>query len=185
MCKKWMGLMGAVCVILGMILPVQAAETGSVQIVPIWGGKQIVGGEVILSRAGDRVQNGFRITDGLADWTVSGEELFSGAWTNWLAWQDQKGEHRRTVQESGAFFDGLPEGLYLVQQAESAPEFMAFRPFLVSVPVGEQWDVIRQVPLTHIAEAPRTGDRHVPLLGAMGIGFSVALLMVMADQRKK
>ena len=88
MCKKWMGLMGAVCVILGMILPVQAAETGSVQIVPIWGGKQIVGGEVILSRAGDRVQNGFRITDGLADWTVSGEELFSGAWTNWLACQD-------------------------------------------------------------------------------------------------
>ena len=81
--------------------------------------------------------------------------------------------------------EGVGIGLYLVRQAESAPEFMAFRPFLVSVPEGEQWDVIRQVPLTHIAEAPRTGDRHVPLLGAMGIGFSVALLMVMADQRKK
>ena len=92
-----------------------------------------------------------------------------------------------------ACFDGMPSPMpkpkqkrsYKSQQAGSAPEFMAFRPFLVSVPEGEQWDVIRQVPLTHIAEAPRTGDRHVPLLGAMGIGFSVALLMVLADQRKK
>ena len=183
--NKWMGLMGATCIMLGMILPVQATEVGSVQIMPIWGGKQVIGGEVILSRAGDRTETGFRITDGLADWTVSEEEIFSGGWTNWLINQEKKECYHRTVLESGAFFDGLPEGLYLVQQPEAAPDFMAFRPFLLSIPEGEQWDVIRQVPLIHNGEAPLTGDRHVPLLGAMGIGFSVAVLMVLTDHRKK
>jgi len=183
--SKWMAFLGAVCMVMGFLLPVRAAETGTVQIVPVWGGKQIVGGMVQLSRVGDRTAEGFRITDGLADWIVSEQEVFSGSWTAWLEQQTKDRVWRNVEQGTGAVFQDLPEGLYLVRQPQAAPEFMAFRPFLLSVPDGTQWDVIRQVPLIHDGEAPLTGDRHVPLVGAMGIGFSVAVLMVLADQRKK
>ena len=183
--SRWMSFLGAVCMVMGFLLPVRAAETGTVQIVPVWGGKQIVGGTVQLSRVGDRTAEGFRITDGLADWIVSEQEVLSGSWTLWLENQAQDSVNRTVEQGTGAYFADLPEGLYLVRQPESAPEFMAFRPFLLSIPEGEQWDVVAQVPLIRDGENPMTGDRHVPLLGAMGIGFSVALLMVLADQRKK
>ena len=183
--SKWMGLLGVVCIMAGMLLPVQAAETGSVRVVPVWGGSRILGGEVSLSRVGDRLEGSFRVTDGLADWIVSEQEIFSGSWTDWLERQAKDSVIRTVEQGTGAYFDDLPQGLYLVRQARTAPEFMAFRPFLLSVPEGEQWDVIREVPLVYDGEAPMTGDRHVPLLEAMGIGFSVAVLMVLTDQRKK
>ena len=183
--SRWMGFVGAVCMVMGLLVPVQAAETGSLQVVPVWSGKQIVGGQVSLSRVGDRTAEGFRITDGLADWIVSEQEVLSGSWTAWLEQQAKDSVIRPVEQGTGAVFTDLPEGLYLVRQPQSAPEFMTFRPFLLSVPEGEQWEVIRQVPLIRNAEAPLTGDRHVPLVGAMGIGFSVAALMVLADQRKK
>ena len=183
--SRWMGFVGAVCMVMGLLLPVQAVETGSLQVVPVWGGKQIVGGEVSLSRVGDRTVEGFRITDGLADWIISEQEALSGSWTALLERQAKDSVIRPVEQGTGAVFVDLPEGLYLVRQPQSAPEFMSFRPFLLSLPEGEQWEVVRQVPLIHDVEAPQTGDRHVPLVGAMGIGFSVAALMVLADQRKK
>lgn len=183
--SKWMGLISAVWMVMGLLLPVQATETGSLQILPVWGGQQIPGGTVSLSRVGEKTETGYRITDGLADWIVSEQEVFSGDWTAWLEYHARDIVTRRVEQGSGACFGDLTEGLYLVRQQRSAPEFMAFRPFLLSVPEGERWEVIRQVPLIHDGESPMTGDRHVPLLGAMGIGFSVAVLMVLADQRKK
>ena len=183
--SRWMGFVSAVCMVMGLLIPVQAAETGSLQVVPVWGGKQIVGGKVSLSRVGDKTSEGFRITDGLADWIVPEQEVFSGSWTNWLEQQAKDSVVRPVEQGTGAVFIDIPEGLYLVRQPQSAPEFMTFRPILLSVPDGEQWDVIRQVPLIHNVEAPMTGDRHVPLVGAMGIGFSVAVLMVLVDKRKK
>lgn len=183
--SKWIRFLGAVCMVMWMLLPVKAAETGLIQILPMWAGKQIVGGEVSVSRVGERTESGFRITDGLADWIVSEQEIFSGSWTDWLEQQAQTLVIQPVEQESGAVFPDLPDGLYLVRQPRSAPEFMAFRPFLLSIPEGEQWEVIWEVPLIREGEAPLTGDRHVPLLGAMGIGFSVALLMVLTDQRKK
>lgn len=183
--SKWIRCLGAVCMVMGMLLPVKAVETGSIQIRPVWGGNRIVGGEVCISRVGERTASGFRITDGLADWIVSEQEAFSGSWIDCLEKQGQPAMIRPVETESGALFPDMPDGLYLVRQPRSAPEFMAFRPFLLSIPEGEQWEVIREVPLIRDGEVPLTGDRHVPLLGAMGIGFSVALLMVLTDQRKK
>lgn len=184
--RKWIAFLGAVCMIMVMVLPVQAAESkGSIRIIPVWSGRKIPGGEISLSRVGDKTPEGYRITDGLADWIVSEEEIFSGEWTQWLKEQSNAAIIRSAEQGSGAFFDGLAEGLYLVQQKKAAPEFLAFRPFLLSVPEGNQWRVVQEVQMIHDEESPQTGDRHVPLIGAMGLGFSAAMLMVLLDQRKK
>lgn len=183
--RKWIGLLGAAWLVLAMGMPVQATEEGSLRVVPVWGGRQIPGGQVSISRAGDKTEGGYRITDGLADWIVSEEEIFSGSWTRWL--EEQSVVIRTCSPESGtgAFFEGLPEGLYLVQQKEAAPGFLSFQPFLLSIPQGQQWVLEQEVPLIRDEESPKTGDRHVPLVGAMGLGFSAAVLMVLVDQRKK
>lgn len=187
MLKKWVCLIGAACMVMVMSLPVKAADReGSIRVIPVWGGKQIAGGEVSVSRIGDRTEDGFRVTDGLANWTVSEQEIFSGSCMGWLLEQaDGKAVLSSVNQEGEAVFEGLGEGLYLVQQKKAASGFLAFSPFLLSIPEGGSWDVVREVKAVHAGESPRTGDRHIPLIGAMGLGLSVAVLMVLVDQHKK
>ena len=187
MLKKWVCLMGAVCMVMVMTLPARATEEkGSIRIIPVWGGKQIEGGEVSVSRVGDRTEEGFRVTDGLANWTVSEQEIFSGHWMQWLLEKAEGKVLSCPVNQKGeAEFEELTEGLYLVQQPRPAAGFMAFSPFLLSIPEGENWDVAAEVKVVRDGESPRTGDRHVPIIGAMGLGLSVAVLMVLVDQHKK
>ena len=47
-----------------------------------------------------------------------------------------------------------------------------------------QAEMIRQPKLIYVGEQPRTADRPAPIIGAMGIGLSAAVLMVLADRRK-
>ena len=184
MLRKWICLMGAACMVMVMTVPVNAEERpGSIRIIPVWAGKQIEAGEISVSRVGERTEGGFQVTDGLANWTVSEQEIFSGHWTQWLL--ERKFGWHSLSQEGEAVFEGLEEGLYLVQQTKALSGFLPFSPFLVSVPDGEDWDVTREVKLIFDAESPRTGDRHIPLIGAMGLGLSVAVLMVLVDQHKK
>jgi len=186
MLKKWVSLMGAVCMMVVLSQPVRAEEgEGSIRVIPVWGGKRIAGGEITLSRVGEKTPEGFRITDGLADWTVSEVEILSESWNWCLQNQGENAVIRAAEEGTGAFFEGLPDGLYLVQQKKAAPEFMSFRPFLLSIPEGEQWEVVREVELISDAGVPLTGHRHIPLIGAMGLGLSAAILMVLVDQRNK
>lgn len=187
MLKKWVCLMGAACMVMVMSLPVKAADReGSIRVIPVWGGKQIAGGEVSVCRVGDRTEDGFRVTDGLANWTVSEQEIFSGSWMRWILEHAEEEVISGPVNQEGeAAFEDLREGLYLVRQPRAAPGFMAFSPFLLSIPEGENWDVAAEVKAVRDEESPRTGDRHVPIIGAMGLGLSVAILMVLVDQHKK
>lgn len=186
MLKKWVCLMGAACMVMVMSLPAKAAEEGSIRVIPVWGGKRIAGGEVSVCRVGDRTESGFRVTDGLADWTVSDQEIFSGSWTQWLSEQAEGNVISSPVSQAGeAAFENLREGLYLVRQTQTAPGFLTFSPFLLTIPEGDNWDVAAEVKAVRDVESPQTGDRHVPLIGAMGLGLSVAVLMVLVDQHKK
>lgn len=183
MLKKWVCLMGAACMVMVMSLPAKAAGMeGSIRVIPVWGGKRIVGGEISVSRVGDRTEGGFRVTDGLADWTVSEQEIFSGSWMQWLL---EQAEGESVTGSAGMEFGELKEGLYLVQQTQPAPGFLTFSPFLLTIPEGDNWDVAAEVRAVRDGEAPQTGDRHIPLIGAMGLGLSVAVLMVLVDQRNR
>lgn len=173
-------------VLVGLVLPGRAAEeTGSLRVMPLWCGRPVTGGSITLSRVGSRRGADFLVTDGLADWRVSEQEIFSGEWAGRLSgWAREAPAMDSAVREEGAVFSGLEQGLYLVQQKE-ASDGLVFSPFLVSVPQGELWEVAAWPKAVYTGESPRTGDRPAPILGAMGIGLSVAVLMVLAEHRKK
>ena len=61
----------------------------------------------------------------------------------------------------------------------------AAEPVLVRVPDGDDWFPRVFMPVTREGESPRTGDHPAPIIGAMGIGFSVTMLMLFLDDRKK
>ena len=140
----------------------------------------------MIQRVGRKVEAGFCVTDGLANWTVSAEELFSGSWIPWLQRQtDHQSPVVQTCTATGAEFSDLEAGVYLVQQKTALEGYLQISPFLLCIPQEDVWQVTREVKLLRDSESPRTGDRHVPLIGAMIVGFSVALLMVLVDQRNK
>lgn len=185
MLRKCVCWMGAACIVMVMALPVRAEQAGSIRVVPTWGGEQVVGGMVSICRVGQITQEGVRFTDGLANWTVSGEEMFSGSWLTWLSERTTAMEISQPVEQAcGAEFTGLSEGLYLVQQRQSAEGFAAFQPFLLAVPENGNWNRYVEPSLVSTAQSPQTSDHPAPIIGAMGLGLSVAILMVMVDERK-
>lgn len=187
MLRRCVCLLWAVCLASVMGTQVKAAEqTGSVQVIPTWCGKPISGGTVSLSRVGEKVLEGYQLTDGLANWIVEEGDELSETWLNWLLQGTEESVTSGPVQDQvGAVFCGLEEGVYLVRQLEAAPDYAAFEPFLLSVPEGNAWDIIREPKIQYVGESPKTGDHPAPIIGAMGLGFSVAVLMVLADQHKK
>ena len=137
-------------------------------------------------KMGTPTEGGFQLTDGLANWLVEEKEVFSRSVVDWILPKVNSEGISVPVQEvSGAEFTGLEEGLYLVKQVETAEGFSAFSPFLVSVPEGDSWEVTARPKAINAGEAPKTGDHPAPIIGAMGLGLSAAILMVLADERKK
>lgn len=187
MLKKCICLLWAVCMVTGAGGEARAeAWTGSMRIVPEWCGQAVTGGTVAVSRVGGKTEDGYFLTDGLANWQIEESELRSGDWLSWLADRETGQEAVCTVyEETGAVFTQLPEGVYLVKQLEPEWQFPAFKPFFLTIPEGENWDVYRAPKVVSHGEPPRTGDHPAPIIGAMGIGLSVAVLMVLVDGRKK
>lgn len=186
MLRKCVCWMGAACVVLVMALPVRAEQVGSIQVVPTWGGEQVIGGEVSICCVGQKTEEGVLFTDGLANWTVSGEDMLSVSWLTWLSERTRGMEICQPVVEGrGAEFTGLAEGIYLVQQHQPAEGFAGFQPFLRSIPENGNWNISIEPHLVSIVESPQTGDHPAPIIGAMGLGLSAAILMVLVDDRKK
>lgn len=160
-------------------------QEGSIRVCPDWGGDMVSGGSVTLYRVGEPVVGGYRLTDGLADWTVWEEDVFSREVRDWLLGQNPSGGICVEVAPiTGALFSGLAAGLYLAVQDHPAPGFAVFSPVLIGLPQDGFWDIGLNPQVIRDTESPQTGDHPAPIIGAMGIGFSVAALMVLLDSRK-
>ena len=186
MIRKWCCFLLALVAVLEMGLHTRAAETtGSITVQPVWCGTEVVGGTVSVQHVGKKTAYGYLLTDGLADWQVDAQEMEKTEWIDWLMQHYQHHNEAREVGVAGAVFSGLQEGIYLVRQSEAASAFSPFRPFLLTIPTDGNWDLAAKPKLTRLAEAPKTADRPAPIIGAMGIGLSVSVLMVLIDERKK
>ena len=163
------------------LLQVSAAE-GSIQVIPMRAGEPVAGGTVSVRKIGRFEEDRLVLTDGLANWGVATEDILGEAWD--LKWI---GPVQTAVVEDGlgAVFTGLEEGVYRVSQETAAPGSYTFRPFLVSVPTDGRWDILRRPGAICDTEAPQTGDHPAPIIGAMGIGLSVAFLMVLVDKNNR
>ena len=184
MLRKFICFLGAACMVLVMGVPARADQTGSIRVTPVWGGRTVAGGTVRACRVGIPVSGGYRVTDGLANWTFTTGEVNSADFLSWIQEKTRSGV-TETIGEEGALFASLPAGLYLVTQPEAAEGYLAFSPFLLELPEEGSLEVTVQPSLIADAEPPLTGDHHIPILGAMGIGLTAAVLMVLVDERKK
>ncbi len=185
MLRKIICLLGAACVVLSVGVTATAAEhLGAVTVTPVWAGRPVTGGTVQLFRVGSAVAEGFQLTDGLANWIVKEEEGTNRELLNRLAENVEEGLCS-TVEETGAQFAGLTEGVYLITQREAAEGYDVFSPFLVQLPAGDSWEIAVRPQTVRDSENPQTGDHPAPIIGAMGLGLSAAVLMVLVDERKK
>lgn len=187
MARKCSGILWAICMAMIMAVKVEAAQqVGMLQVIPTWCSKPIAEGAVSVSRVGMKTEDGVLLTDGLANWYVDAGELQSEDWVSWLAQHTEGKRQLVTVTpESGAVFEDLEAGIYLVEQHESGEHHLPFSSFLQTIPEDGHWNVTVRPKLIYAGEPPKTADRPAPLIGAMGIGLSAAILMVLADQRKK
>lgn len=181
--RRWISFLWAVAMVLTVTGTAEAAgERGTVRIMPQWCGVPVVGGTVSLWLVGTVEEDGYYLTDGLADWSVTSEELASGEWIGWIFRKDAGKQLVKGIGEGGALFTNLEQGIYLVQQMQWDPQYQPLEPFFLTVPEGENWDVYRAPKVAGNGESPKTGDHPAPIIGAMGIGLSVACLMVLVDK---
>ena len=138
-----------------------------------------------MQRVGEKKEGKYYLTDGLANWSVEQGELAAENWAAWLSEADSAEQILGTIGEEGFEFSNLREGVYLVQQPESNPEYLPFASFFLTIPEGENWDVYRAPKVIRNTQPPQTGDRPAPIIAAMGLGLSVAVLMVLVDEHKR
>lgn len=187
MLKKWICFLWALAMVLNGAGKGRAEEkVGSIRIMPQWCGTAVSGGAVSLSRVGVKSADGYYLTDGLANWSMEEADLHSEEWVNWFAGREvQDKTFQKALTEEGALFEGLQGGVYLVEQTETDPQYLPFQPFFLVLPEGENWDVYRRPKVVRNSEPPKTGDRPAPIIAAMALGLSIAVLMVMVDEHKK
>lgn len=187
MIRKCICMLGVIWIVMILLLPVKGVDRkGSLRVMPMWGGEQILGGEVSICLVGCKTEDGYLLTDGLANWSVSEKEVLTGNWISWLSERTAgRGICNPIEPGGGAEFTGLQEGLYLVQQLDAPEGFDAFHPFVVAIPENGEWNVYKEPEMVCLGESPQTGDRPAPIIGAMGLGLSAVLLMIVVDERKK
>ena len=187
MARKCSCMVCAICMVMMMGVKVKASQQmGMLQVIPTWCGQRIGSGTVSVSLVGSRTEEGITLTDGLANWYVDEWDLQSEDWINWLAQHTENRKQSADIHpESGAVFENLAAGIYLVEQTQSSENHMPFASFFQSIPENGYWNLTVRPKLIYAGEPPQTGDHPAPIIGAMGIGLSVAILMVLADQRKK
>ena len=183
---KWACILWALVAVCEFGLNTRAAErTGSITVQPQWCGTIVEGGTVSAQQVGKQTERGYILTDGLANWKVDESELTNEEWIRWLDQRSSTGEIIVAAGKNGALFEDLEPGIYLIRNREPADEYKAFLPFLMMVPSEGNWDLAAKPKLIHTGESPHTGDRPAPIIAAMGIGLSAAVLMVLVDEHKK
>ena len=168
-------------------LPTFAAQSsGSIHVISGRRDNRVISGQVTLYRIGELTAESCRITDGLADWIVSRQEVMTEDFLHWALSQSWKNKWICDVsEEQGAEFHDLEEGLYLVVQTEAGPGYSVFAPFLVALPDEGNMDVTIPVGVSDISEIPRTGDHPAPIFMAMLLSLGIAVFIVLTENRKK
>lgn len=187
MVRKCSCIVCAICMMMAMGVKVKATnQVGTLQVIPTWCEQPIAEGMVSVSWVGMKTEDGVLLTDGLANWYVDEGALRSEDWISWLAQHTEgKKQLAAVCSEFGAVFENLEAGIYLVEQTESSKNHMPFSSFLQSIPDQGSWNMTIRPKLIYSGESPKTADRPAPIIGAMGLGLSAAILMVLLDGRKK
>lgn len=187
MFRRMICMLSVIGVVILVGIPVLASEnTGSVCIIPKWRGNREVEAQIVLYRIGALTEDSCRITDGLADWIISRQEMQSDDFLQWAISQSWKDKQICTVSAGQrAVFENLEEGLYLITASELAAGYPAFSPFLVPLHGKNNMHVVISPGNGNSSEIPRTGDYPAPIFMAMLLSSGIIIFMVFTENRKK
>lgn len=177
---------GLFLVLLVMVAPVSAAETGSVSVTLSCGELPVKnGGMITIYKVGEPVTGGYRLSKDYGGGLVAGAETGSASLPQWLAEQSGGNGITRYVDADGnVTFSPLEAGLYLVVQTDAAAGYYPIAPFLVELPYLKQWHVQAMPKMEELPQVtPETGDGI--LLSLWGMLSSGAALVLMPGLKKK
>ena len=170
----------------GMRLPASAAETGTI-IVHMDYGAQVSGGEVMLYSVADAVEGGYRLKEFCGGGVIRQEDAHSADLALWLAKRCTFGGISKEADEKNTVeFSGLSQGLYVVVQTRAPAGWGCAAPFLVSVPLNGQWEILARPKQGELDTAsPKTGQHPAPLFAAMCLVLSGLGLYLCAENLRK
>ena len=180
--KRYMLLFLAVLLTL-LPIPAHAAGEGSVRIDLLGEGVPISGAEIRIYPVGMPTENGYRLTEAFGGGMITQADVFVPELAVWLSLRAGGGLSERTDSSGTAVFWDLDEGLYLVTQPEACGGYIAFDPFLVTIPWdGFEWSITaapkteRQIEVIPDTSDPGVLDRSLRWLLISGTGLCVLLL---------
>ena len=187
--SKVVCVLTAMAVMIGLGLPAQAAEgRGEIRVTLDFGDGEVHDSSVILCRVAVPEEDNFRLLDSYGGGLVKWEDAVSDAMAVWLAETAAEIEKSRILDADGsACFTGLQEGLYLLIQSENTPGLDPFKPILIPLPSGSQWDLVVWPQQRRIlAQYPQTGQMSSPLAAAMVMVIcGMGLLLCLEKIRRK
>ena len=165
----------------GAIPAARAAEQyGSIRVKLDAGELPVINGAVTLYQVGNRIEDGYRLTERFGGGIIRLDEAHSDNLAQWLA--ESAGETGMTMlldADGTAVFSDLEEGLYILVQTERMDGFYTILPELLRVPEGDIWDIqLYKQPVPVVTEIPRTGQSPAPVLGVLGMILSSAGLLL-------
>lgn len=182
MSRKLVCVLFAAVYVMGLTVPASAVSTGEIRVTLDFGDGIVHDGSVMLCLVATEEGEDYRLTETFGSGLVKREDIVSDALANWLAEiAIRSGKSRILDADGSACFTDLPEGVYLLVQTEDIVGIDPFQPMLILLPSSGAME-LAVFPLERrvYAQCPQTGQRNVPLLGAMGmilsgLGFLVCL----------
>ena len=187
MFRKMICILTALGMFLVFRIPVYATcAYGSISVIPQWKECNFGGAVASLYRVGDLTDNGCTISDGLADWNLSWEEIATDAFLQWASEQHWEEEtSAELTEEQGICFTNLKEGLYLIAQKKTFQEHGRFEPFFAQISMNTGMDITCYPLVNAVPELPRTGDYPAPIFAAMALSLGTVFLVILIDNRRK
>ena len=165
----------------GMIPVVRAAENyGSIRVKLDAQDLAVTNGAVTLYQVGNRVEEGYRITESFGGGIVHIEDAESANLAKWLAeTAEVEGMTMLLDADGNAVFSDLEQGLYMLVQTERMDGFYPILPVLISIPQEDLWNVeFYRQPVPIVTEIPKTGQSPIPFFGLLGMVLSAAGLLI-------
>lgn len=163
-----------------MGLPAMAAEeNGVIEVVVRRGETPVAGCLVEIFRAGEAMEDGYRLENAFGGGMILMEDVFSPDLARWMAEGAENGLVGQTDREGRTSFGELPYGLYLV--VDRAGE--AFSPFLVSI--SPEFPYIDTYPQPDLPGAvlPKTGTPPAVDRAMLGLPVSLGALLILFSRK--
>lgn len=188
MVRRMVWVLAAAVLVMGLKIPVSAQSTGTIRISLDYGGDPVNRGEVVVYRVAEPLEESYRLAENYGGGVIRQEDAFSPELAQWLSERRGSEGMRQCLDPEGrAVFSGLEEGLYMIVQTEAPEGWYCAAPFLVSVPLNGEWEILACPKLSLVmTESPGTGQHPAPLVGAMGLVLSgTGLYFCIEKLRKK